>query len=106
MKEELFIEKLLFDAKSENDIKFDLSNDVIQRAIKYTKFRTDWFYYNLEEKKNNDSYRTSSHNAFIDSLNIYIRNIYKELEFTKDMDRKQLGDLANKIVCSVAISQR
>ena len=87
----------------------ELSKDVKTAAIKYTKFRMDWEFYTTEEKAEQDKYRTSSHNAFIDALTIFLRYCAKngktEIQIT-EYDRKTLGDMACVLSLLIAISNR
>lgn len=95
---------------SSDEVEKELAQDMMQAAVKYVKYRTDWAFYTVEQKIANDKYRTSAHNHFIDCLNIYLRYLsqkedIKEVDIT-EKDRKEIGDLACELVCMLAVSQR
>ena len=100
------------------DITFFVDN-IKQKAITYAQIRQDWEYYSIEQKREEDESRTIKHNAFIDSVNMFLRflkktitleKVHKEtnelLEKFESMDRKQKGDIACYLACLVAISNR
>lgn len=88
-----------------------LSDNVVKSACKYAKMRIDWEFMNNDEKSENDSYRTSSHNAFIDSLNILgryqgkqdIDNSWRE---QLGEERKHIGDFACYIAYRIGIDNK
>lgn len=98
---------------STDETEFDLAKDLLLAAYKYTAFRFNWLFYSCSQKCEDDDKRTSCHNRFIDCLNIYLRYIcskYPEHEALKnqvqEMNRKDIGDIANYIVYTAALSQR
>lgn len=55
----------------------ELYNELIESAIKYAVIRAKWAIMDREQKIENDSYRTSLHNAFILQINILARFLRK-----------------------------
>lgn len=88
----------------------ELYHDLLKAALKYTSFRLQWEVYTNDERAQNDSYRTSAHNAYMDSLNIFLRYMNRLSDsvptIPEDWTRKELGDFACKLVCDVAIQNR
>ncbi len=94
---------------SEDNLEESFAKELIIAAFNYTKVRVEWNLYSLAEKAENDSYRTSSHNRFIDTLNIFLRyekSLSKEVPNFSKYDRKALGDVANFLVCQLALAKR
>lgn len=78
--------------------------DFVEKAISYAHIRAKWPLLDIEERRNLDSSRTISHNAFIDSCNILSRNMAHGGEDNSwrarlGDDRKVIGDFA----CFVAL---
>lgn len=88
----------------------ELYQDLLKAAYKYTGFRFQWELYTNAERAQNDSYRTSAHNAYMDSLNIFLRYMNRLSTsvptIPADWTRKELGDFACQLVCAVAIRNR
>ena len=88
----------------------ELYEDLLRAAHKYCTFRFQWELYNNEERMQNDTYRTSAHNAYMDSLNIFLRYMGKTgadvPSVPEEWTRKELGDLACRLVCEIAIRNR
>lgn len=90
---------------SDDDIEQELSEDLIIKALDYTGYRLK----DNRKEKTNGKERSMCHNAYLDSVNIFLRyekQINKEVPDIEGIDRKDLGDAANKIVCELAIRQR
>lgn len=99
----------LYENNKNDEILMDLIPEFYQKAIEYTKYRVDWNFYSREEKQENDKYRTSKHNSFMDSYNILVRYLGKTMDvsiFNIGEDRKVYGDLANYVVYQLALKQR
>ena len=94
-----------------NDEVFEMWQDLLKKAIEYTSLRAKWSLMSMEEKIENDAYRTACHDSFINSLKIYVRYL-KELGIELlsneliEQDRKTIGDFANYIVFREAINNR
>ncbi len=87
----------------------ELRRNVLERAFKYTEYRFQWGLYTPEEKEENNSRRTSSHNAFMDAVNIYVRYMNSTRGTTLEgmgPDRRENGDLACRIVYEGALANR
>ncbi len=87
----------------------ELAIDVLKSAIRYTKYRMDFAINDNAWKMENDKYRTSAHNRFMDCLNIYLRylkNSGMKVIDLSEYDRKTLGDIACYIAYKAAILQR
>ena len=96
-------------SSTQDDTALELYRDLLKATLKYTTFRFQWELYTNEERAENDSYRTSAHNAYMDSLNIFLRYMSR---FTtvpaipEHWTRKELGDFACQLVCEIAIRNR
>lgn len=64
------------------DITFFVDN-IKQKAITYAQIRQDWEYYSIEQKREEDESRTIKHNAFIDSVNMFLRFLKKTITLEK-----------------------
>lgn len=95
----------------------ELYNDLLQKAIRYTKIRADWALMTREERMDADSGRTSAHDSVIIGFNMlarYLKSQGKEAGWRSilgDLDkdpslRKRIGDMANYLVFIEALSQR
>lgn len=82
----------------------ELAADLLNAAIKYAKYRMDWAIHDSTWKIENDKYRTSAHNRFMDCLNIFLR--YNKHCTLEKYDRKDLGDIACYLAYAAAISER
>ena len=82
----------------------ELATDLLSAAIKYTKYRMEWATHDNTWKMENDKYRTSSHDRFMDCLNIFLR--YNKHCTLEKYDRKALGDIACYLAYAAAISER
>ena len=94
---------------SANSDTLELAADVLKSAIRYTKYRMDFAINDNSWKMENDGYRTSAHNHFMDCLNIYLRylkNSGMKVIDLSEYDRKTLGDIACYIAYKAAILQR
>ena len=108
MQEQIWI--LLENALSSNDdTEKELAFDLAKAAYKYTQFRTSWNFYSTEEKAEQDKYRTSAHNAYMDCLHIFLRyeqRLGKTTPVITESDRKTLGDIGNYLTYKLAVRQR
>ncbi len=87
----------------------ELRRDVLERAFNYTEYRFRWGLYTPEERAENDSRRTSAHNAFMDAVNIYVRYMNGARGTALEgmgPDRRENGDLACRIVYEEALANR
>ena len=87
----------------------EFRRDVLEKALRYTEFRFRWSLYRPEERAENDRYRTSAHNAFMDAVNIYVRYMNSARGTALEgmgPDRKENGDLACRIVYEGALANR
>lgn len=82
----------------------ELANDLLDSAINYAKYRMDFATHDTKWKSDNDRYRTSAHNRFMDCLNIFLR--YNKRQTMEKYDRKDLGDIACYLAYAVAISEK
>ena len=103
------IEVCLSARQSEDETELDLLKDLITCALKYTTYRVEWNFYDVKERAEKDAYRTSSHNRFMDALSIFLRyesSLGKIVPDISSYDRKDLGDVANELVCVFAKAMR
>ena len=94
-----------------NEYALELWQNLLNKAIEYTNIRAKWSLMSMEEKADNDSYRTACHDSFINNLKMYIRYLndlagaLAAIDLIEE-DRKALGDFANYIVFREAINNR
>ena len=104
------IEELCFASLlSGDETETELARDLITAAIGYAKYRMDYAIKDNAWKIDNDKYRTSAHNYYMDCLNIFLRYIRKqgkEVPDLTDYDRKELGDIACYLAYKSALGQR
>ena len=101
--------ELLTKALAGNEDEKELAADLLNSAIKYTSIRCTWNLYSMDEKNDQDKYRTSVHNRTIDAINIFLRyesTLGASVPNLTDLDRKSYGDIANMIVALMAMEQR
>lgn len=92
-----------------DDTEKELAIDLAKAAYKYTQFRVLWNFYSIEEKAEQDRYRTSAHNAYMDCLRIFLRyeqRLGKSVPNITESDRKTLGDIGNYLTYKLAVLQR
>lgn len=82
----------------------EFAADLLNAAIKYAKYRMDWSTHDNAWKIENDKYRTSAHNRFMDCLNIFLR--YNKKPLKNEFDRRDLGDIACYLAYAAAIAER
>lgn len=97
-------------ASCNDETALELYHDLLKAAFKYSTFRFQWELYSNTERAQNDSYRTSAHNAYMDSLNIFLRYMAtltpQVPTIPEHWTRKELGDFACQLVCEIAIRNR
>jgi hypothetical protein len=76
-----------------------LSKNLINSAIRYSRIRADYYLLSIEEKAELEDERTIAHNAFISSCDILSRNMAKQGEDNSwramiGNNRKEIGDFA------------
>ncbi len=86
-----------------------LKDDMILRAIRYARLRTDWALSDLSERKEMDGVRTAAHNALIDSCNILSRTMVrheKSIQWRKELgeERKEIGEFACYVHVLIGLS--
>jgi hypothetical protein len=89
----------------------NLKMDLFRKAVAYARIRSEWFFHDTEQRKEQDRVRTLAHNAFIDACNILSRNMAKVGEDNKwremlTNDRKTIGDFACWLHALIGISMR
>lgn len=98
-------------AKCSAEDKMEFYDDFIKKALKYADYRCEWEYKSKEDKLTEDKYRTSSHDAFIDSLNLLSRLAAAEgidNSWREELgdERKRIGDFACFVAYMTGISNR
>ncbi len=94
---------------SKEELEKAFARELIITALNYTKVRVEWNLYSFAERAENDRSRTATHDRFVDTLNIFLRyekSLSKEVPDFSKYDRKSLGDVANYLVCQLAIAKR
>lgn len=85
--------------------------DLIQKAVRYARIRTDYQLTPSESTNEIGALRTNAHNAFIYSCNILSRNMAnngEDITWRKTLgdDRKVIGDFACYVHCILGIQAR
>lgn len=79
-----------------------LKKDLLQKAVRYARIRTDWFFIDSEERKAIDPVRTAAHDASIDACNILSRNTGKQGESWNQTLSQAFADFENiRPKCSI-----
>ena len=94
--------------KSEQEDRVYLAKNLLLKAYDYTGWRVKWNFFTTGEQIESDSSRTSCHNAYMDYLNMFLRNEakYGDVPDISGLDRKTIGDIGNELVSKMAIYQR
>ena len=104
------LKNLLINAiKSESAERLYLAKGLINKAYDYTGYRVRFSYSSFEEKAEIDGKRTSCHNAYMDSLNMFLRyekKLGNDVPDVEGLDRKTIGDIGNLLIAKLAIDQR
>lgn len=91
---------------SDDDDEQYFAEDLIIKALEYTGYRLK----DNRKEKTDGKARSTCHNAYMDAVKIFLRyeknQKNKEVPDVEGIDRRDLGDAANKIVCELAIRQR
>ena len=91
---------------SDDDDEQYFAEYLIIKALEYTGYRLK----DNRKEKTDGKARSTCHNAYMDAVKIFLRyeknQKNKEVPDIEDIDRRDLGDAANKIVCELAIRQR
>ncbi len=94
---------------AEDETERELLAELLEKALKYVQFRVRWSVMSMDERAAHDAYRTSAHNAFIDSVRIYLRYLKRSKEDIDDSlpdDRKLIGDWACKLAADFGVRNR
>lgn len=108
--------QILEEIKTDSEAE-ELYDELVKCAVRYAKFRAEWFLWSKEEKMNNDSSRSACHNSLIVKFNMlsrYLKMQGKEavwrdkLGYEEDdaYNRKAIGDFACYIVFINSINAR
>lgn len=87
--------------------------DMLEIAYEYTGSRMMWNFLSIEEKAEQDRQRTLRHDRVLRSFKDYVMYKFDKdeaaEEFVKaffELERKELGDFANRLVCDFALEMR
>ena len=88
-----------------------LRQDLICRAIRYARLRSDWQVSTPEARQKMDAERTAAHNTFIDACNILTRDMQRQgldIAWRAHLgeDRKEIGDFACYLHCILGLRAR
>lgn len=89
----------------------NLRDDLIDKAIRYARIRTDYAVVDLQSKTSMEDIRRRAHDTLIDACNILSRNMRNtgEDNHWREMlgnDRKVIGDFACLLHCLLGIQAR
>lgn len=96
--------------KEKDETAAELYADVKEFAYKYATMRYRFSEMSREEKAENDSYRTSQHNRFMDSVRIYFRYLQNNGVNVPDIskleaDRKIFGNFACYYIFALSVNR-
>lgn len=96
---------------NESPLLLDLREDLVARAVRYARLRTDWELADMEGRQNIDETRRLAHNAFIDACNILARAMAKaelDTSWRRQLgeDRRTIGDFACFVHCILGLEAR
>lgn len=88
-----------------------LRADLIERAVRYSRLRTDWELADAEGRADIDEPRRLAHNAFIDVCNILTRAMRQQGLDTAwreqlGEDRRRIGNFACFVHCILGLNAR
>lgn len=88
-----------------------LYQSFLNKAVRYSRLRVDWYLASHEERIEMDEERTRAHNAFISACDILSRNMAEAGEDNSwraeiGSDRKDIGDFACMIHAVLGIRAR
>lgn len=95
----------------------ELYQDILEQAVKYVEFRSNWILWDNETKMENDGIRSNFHNSLILKLNVFARYMKSQGHSTEWRDtlgdenshshvRKRIGDFACYMVFINALGAR
>ena len=89
----------------------ELKDDLLQYAVRYARIRVDWYFLDIDARRETDENRSRAHNAFIDACNILSRNMGKkglDIEWRAKLgnDRKVIGDFACYVHAYIGVMAR
>lgn len=108
--------QMLVGIGSDDDL-IELYQELLSQALKYFQYRVNWAQWEREKQLENDSYRTSCHNALIMKFNIlarYQKSLGHSTQWRDSLGdenlhpytRKRIGDFACYLVFVNAINER
>lgn len=89
----------------------ELKEALIHAAVRYARIRVDWYQASPQARIEMDAARTSAHDVFIDACNILSRSMSAagdDIGWRERLggDRKEIGDFACYLHCSLGIEAR
>ena len=95
----------------------ELYQDILEQAVKYVEYRSNWILWDNETKVKNDEIRSNFHNSLILKMNIFARYMKSAGHSTEWRDilgdenshshvRKRIGDFACYMVFINALGAR
>lgn len=95
----------------------ELYQDILEQAVKYVEYRSNWILWDNETKVKNDEIRSNFHNSLILKMNVFARYMKSVGHSTEWRDilgdesshshvRKRIGDFACYIVFINALGAR
>ena len=95
----------------------ELYQDILEQAVKYVEYRSNWILWDNETKVKNDEIRSNFHNLLILKMNVFARYMKSVGHSTEWRDilgdesshshvRKRIGDFACYIVFINALGAR
>lgn len=95
----------------------ELYQDILEQAVKYVEYRSNWVLWDNETKTKNDEIRSNFHNSLILKMNIfarYMKSVGHSTEWRETLGdenshshvRKRIGDFACYMVFINALGAR
>ena len=100
-------EQIVAEINEDDEDERYLLDNLKKRAIRYSGFREEWYLMEQSERMEQDSDRTSAHDAFISAVNMIAR-YQKGNSWRAQMtdDRKRIGDFAAYVCLFLCLEAR
>ncbi len=101
-------QQILKDTDEQDEDALYLLNNLKTRAIRYCTIRARWYLMDRQDRMDNDSDRTSAHDAFIAAVNMMSRFQKAENGWRAVLadDRKKIGDFAGYVTLFLCLDSR
>lgn len=101
----------IYDRDISDPLLLELTQDLLDKAVRYARIRTDWELAEPARRHELDEYRKRTHDSLMDACNILSRAMAKqghEASWREQLgdDRKVIGDFACFVHCFLGLAER